>query len=117
MTDWIKFLWAWYVLRPFANIFSFKQPAAETGKTVSAQNPEFPPKEENPGEHLYGGNGTIHRTGTVDIQINDKGKVVRVWFRCLNLPFTVSTVEDDSYYNPEISIEEIRYTDGRKTAT
>lgn len=40
---------------------------------------------------FYGGNGTIHSTGTVDVQLNKDGDVVAVWFRCRMLPFTQST--------------------------
>ena len=43
---------------------------------------------------IYGHNKTIHRTGTIDIQMTPSGQVVAVWFRCLSLPFRVSTVED-----------------------
>lgn len=36
---------------------------------------------------------TIHESGTVDVQLSEEtGEVVAVWFRCLNLPFKVSTV-------------------------
>jgi hypothetical protein len=33
---------------------------------------------------------TIHDTGTIDIQVDENGEVVAVWFRCLQLPFKVS---------------------------
>lgn len=33
---------------------------------------------------------TIHDTGTLDIQVDENGEVVAVWFRCLQLPFKVS---------------------------
>jgi hypothetical protein len=46
---------------------------------------------------IYGHNKTIHRTGTIDIQMTKTGQVVAVWFRCLSLPFRVSTVEDHEY--------------------
>jgi len=42
-------------------------------------------------ENFYGGDGTIHSTGTVDVQLNKDGDVVAVWFRCRMLPFTQST--------------------------
>lgn len=44
-------------------------------------------------ENFYGGNGTIHSTGTVDVQLNKNGDVVAVWFRCRMLPFTQSKRE------------------------
>jgi hypothetical protein len=34
----------------------------------------------------YGGDGTIHRTGELDVEVHE-GKVVAVWFRCAMLPF------------------------------
>lgn len=39
----------------------------------------------------YGGTGTIHGTGEVNIETYC-GEVVSVWFRCQHLPFTVSEV-------------------------
>ena len=42
-------------------------------------------------ENFYGGDGTWHSTGTVDVQLNKDGDVVAVWFRCRMLPFTQST--------------------------
>lgn len=42
------------------------------------------------GVHVYGHERTIHNTGTIDIQINEKGHVVACWFRCLELPYRVS---------------------------
>lgn len=63
--------------------------------------------------HTYGGNGTIHRTTTVDVQIDKiTGEVHAVWFRCLQLPFTVSEVQNDTQSNPQhIAIEEITYVE------
>ncbi len=42
-------------------------------------------------ENFYGGDKTWHSTGTVDVQLNENGDVVAVWFRCRMLPFTQST--------------------------
>jgi len=36
----------------------------------------------------YGDGGTIHNTGTLDIEMQD-GQVMAVWFRCQMLPFRV----------------------------
>lgn len=37
----------------------------------------------------YGDGGTIHDSGEVNIERDEKtGKVVAVWFRCMMLPFT-----------------------------
>lgn len=41
-------------------------------------------------ETFYGGDGTWHQTGHVDVQLNKKGEVVAVWFRCRMLPFRES---------------------------
>jgi hypothetical protein len=50
------------------------------------------PKEpKKPQENFYGGDGTIHDTGHVDVQLNKDGDVVAVWFRCRMLPFQQST--------------------------
>lgn len=38
----------------------------------------------------YGGAQTIHNTGTIDVVVDDSGKIVDVWFRCANLPFRVT---------------------------
>lgn len=38
----------------------------------------------------YGGGNTIHRTGHLDIVVEDH-RVVEVWYRCLQLPFSVSS--------------------------
>jgi hypothetical protein len=63
--------------------------------------------------HTYGGKGTIHNTTTIDVQLDEQtGEVVAVWFRCLNLPFTVSTVDHQPVNNPaEKAIEEITYVE------
>ena len=31
--------------------------------------------------------GTIHQTTELDVEVDEKGKVVSVWFRCMALPF------------------------------
>lgn len=69
--------------------------------------PAFSPR------HVYGGTGTIHRTGTIDIQLDDSGTVTAVWFRCLQLPFTVSKSGPQPGPNPaaRIAIEELTYLD------
>lgn len=73
--------------------------------------PAFSPR------HHYGSGGTIHQTGTIDIQVNWKTREVKaVWFRCLNLPFTVSEVDPADPFqhviNPEeIAVEEITYAE------
>jgi hypothetical protein len=36
---------------------------------------------------IYGHNGTIHNTQHLHVEVDKKGKVVAVWFRCCALPF------------------------------
>jgi hypothetical protein len=36
---------------------------------------------------IYGHDGTIHKTRYLDVEVDDDGRVVAVWFRCLMLPF------------------------------
>ena len=75
--------------------------------------PAFSPR------HVYGGKGTVNRTSTIDVVLDDKGNVSQVWFRCLELPFTVDRRDHDpGYYNPgddgyerRIAIEEVTYVD------
>jgi hypothetical protein len=43
----------------------------------------------------YGGTGTIHRTGYLDVETDRTGTVVAVWFRCQMLPFRQMNVKDD----------------------
>lgn len=42
----------------------------------------------------YGDNGTIHRTGHLDVEVDKDGKVVAVWFRCMMLPFKQANVDE-----------------------
>jgi hypothetical protein len=60
----------------------------------------------------YGDLGTIHQTGTIDIQVNwEQRKVTGVWFRCLNLPFTVNADDLEPVNRSDIAIEEITYVE------
>lgn len=67
----------------------------------------------------YGPAGTIHQTGTIDIEINSKGMIVGVWFRCLALPYKVVLSTESSPWagnspqgsNDEIAIEAITYVE------
>lgn len=43
---------------------------------------------------FYGGSGTIHQTGYVDVETRG-GRVVAVWYRCRMLPFAQHEVERD----------------------
>lgn len=51
----------------------------------------FKKTEPKAKENFYGGDGTWHQTGYVDVQLNKDGDVVAVWFRCRMLPFKQST--------------------------
>lgn len=36
---------------------------------------------------VYGHDGTIHCSNQLDIEVDDQGEIVSVWFRCAGLPF------------------------------
>lgn len=56
---------------------------------------------------------TIHSSGTIDIQVTQTGKVVAVWFRCLMLPFRVSTIGPEPEPDqPSITLTAVEYLDG-----
>ena len=58
-------------------------------KEVAIDNPKLPGKL-----FLYGGENTIHRTKLLNIEVDRwTGKVVSVWFRCLHLPFDITSVD------------------------
>jgi len=44
---------------------------------------------------MYGRDGTIHQTTNVNVELDRRGKVVAVWFRCCPLAFTQDVVDDD----------------------
>lgn len=44
---------------------------------------------------FYGANKTIHRTGHVDVEVDENGQVVAVWFRCQALAFKQSNVDSE----------------------
>lgn len=46
------------------------------------------------GVRHYGDEGTIHRTGEVNVELDRSGQVVAVWFRCAMLPFTQHVVDE-----------------------
>lgn len=48
-----------------------------------------------PGHRMYGGTDTWHRTTTVDVETDQDGNVVAVWFRCTMLPFSHRVVNAD----------------------
>lgn len=44
---------------------------------------------------IYGHERTIHSTQKLNIEIDKRGSVVSVWFRCCPLPFDVTVVDED----------------------
>lgn len=42
----------------------------------------------------YGGAGTFHSNGEVNVELDKAGNVVAVWFRCQPLRFTQHVVEE-----------------------
>jgi hypothetical protein len=44
---------------------------------------------------IYGHNKTIHGTQRLDVEVDHKGRVVSVWFRCCALPFNVVVVDQE----------------------
>jgi hypothetical protein len=48
----------------------------------------------------YGDGGTIHGSGTIDIDIDANGHVVMVWFRCRTLPWRVSFLDERGNRSP-----------------
>ncbi len=56
---------------------------------------------------------TIHGSGTIDVQVSaETGEVVAVWFRCLTLPFRISTVSEPVREQPPIAVTAVEYLDG-----
>jgi hypothetical protein len=69
---------------------------------------DLPPDPNALDVRYYGGSGTIHQTGHVDVETSN-GKVVAVWFRCCMLPFRQTEVEalrkhemEDAYLRGDI---------------
>jgi hypothetical protein len=62
---------------------------------------------------FYGDGGTIHSTGTVDVEVGKDGRVVAVWYRCLNLPFMVSDTGAQRVVNPKSRITGVQYVPER----
>jgi hypothetical protein len=51
--------------------------------------------EDPSGIRYYGGDGTIHGNGEVNVETDKDGLVVAVWFRCQPLPFIQHSVQDN----------------------
>jgi hypothetical protein len=43
---------------------------------------------------IYGHNKTIHGTKELSVEVDENGKVVAVWFRCMPLPFHQSVCQE-----------------------
>ena len=43
----------------------------------------------------YGGESTIHSNNGLDVEVDQHGEVVAVWFRCMMIPFKQVHVDDD----------------------
>ena len=56
---------------------------------------------------IYGNSGTIHRTNLLNIEVDKKGNVVSVWFRCCALPFDVTVVGKDRASDMHSMYEEV----------
>ena len=84
----------------------------------------FPPTTPSK-ERFYGGDGTIHNTTHVDVEVDKRGHVVAVWFRCEPLRYRQVVVDDqragnmrDMYSNPASNFPllegvRLRYPDGQ----
>lgn len=55
------------------------------------------------GSEADGSRNTIHGSTRLDIEVDELGRPVAVWFRCLNLPFRVWYLESGpaEHINPE----------------
>jgi len=43
-------------------------------------------------DRYYGDGGTIHSTTHIDVEVDKSGAVVALWYRCMQLPFKVTAV-------------------------
>ena len=64
----------------------------------------------NPHDKFYGSGGTIHQNDNLDIGVDATGRVVSVWFRCLQLPFEQYLAFHDPL-DTDISITGVTYRD------
>jgi len=58
----------------------------------------------------YGFNKTIHRTGALEVEVDDQGRVVAVWFRCMMLPFKQHKVDQERAHDMETASAAIEHT-------
>lgn len=65
----------------------------------------------------YGGTGTIHNTGTVDVILTPGGDVAQLWFRCRMLPFRVSPyTRDEVVQDTGEALVAVEFVDREATA-
>lgn len=65
---------------------------------------------------LYGRDGTIHQTTDLSVEVDGAGNVVAVWFRCMQLPFTQSKVDEQRAADlrsgtPSVKLVAVEYED------
>lgn len=75
------------------------------------------------GTSYYGDGGTIHNTSEINVELDENGKVVSVWYRCCLLPFSQRIVDSqraksmkEAYENndiPEIRGLELKKVDDK----
>jgi hypothetical protein len=49
----------------------------------------------------YGGAQTLHNTGTIDVVLDENGRITEVWFRCQMLAFRVSKPKGHEAYRDD----------------
>lgn len=72
----------------------------------------FKRRKENEIKHY--GEHTIHSTGHLDVEVDDEGNVIAIWYRCITLPFRQVNISNErklslSNSMPDISITGIDY--------
>ena len=117
---WLKRIWYWPDDGP-EGMYHVSWNPSESGFPPGTFDPPsqwpVPPQPIRPAafspRHSYGGQGTIHRTTHIDVEVDPETRqVTAVWFRCLNLPFQVFERPSTAHINPKgIAIEEITYVD------
>ena len=58
---------------------------------------------------MYGYGGTIHSSKEVNVELDNKGKVVAVWFRCAALPFTQTVVDAQRAMEMDVMYDKGKY--------
>ena len=64
------------------------------------------------GTQADGSRNTIHASAVLNVEVDDDGRPTAVWFRCLNLPFTVwrRNADEPALINPsDMEILNIEY--------